>query len=218
MTSFSHQKPLKSKIQKHTIFGKTKFYYRAKSQRKRLKIEKLVWKRSLFDDSWPGVKRCNCLKLDSGTTIFAIAVILQPYPTGPRQRRKQTIHRLGDKATASASPSRVQNFKMASLSFVSYGSPLFAISKCNSCSISSCLILPLPADHRAWQRNSEENSWGLRTNTKSSGLFARKSLATMTNEFSYFFSPVPTRQNDYQCFGNMDDSRPQFGCQSFIML
>ena len=98
---------------------------------------------------------CNCLKLDSGTTIFAIAVILQPYPTGPRQHKKQTIHRFGDKATASASPSRVQNFKMASLSFVSYGSPLFAILKCNSCSISSCLILPLPADHKAWQRNSE---------------------------------------------------------------
>ena len=107
MTSFSHQKPLKSKIQKHTIFGKTKFYYRAKSQRKRLKIEKLVWKRSLFDDSWPGVKRCNCLKLDSGTTIFAIAVILQPYPTAPWQHKKQTIHRFGDKTTASASPSRV---------------------------------------------------------------------------------------------------------------
>ena len=51
-----------------------------------------------------------------------------------------------------------------------------------------------------------------------SGLFARKSLAIMTNEFSYFFSPVLTRQNDYECFGNMDDSRPQFGCQSFIML
>ena len=28
----------------------------------------------------------------------------------------------------------------------------------------------------------------------------------MTNEFSYLFSPVPTSQNDYQCFGNMDDS------------
>ena len=55
MMSFSRQKPLKSKIQKHTIVGKTKFYYRAKSQLKRLKIEKLVWKRSLFDDSWPGV-------------------------------------------------------------------------------------------------------------------------------------------------------------------
>ena len=55
MTSFSRQKPLKSKIQKHTIVGKTKFYYRAKSQLKPLKIEKLVWKRSLFDDCWPGV-------------------------------------------------------------------------------------------------------------------------------------------------------------------
>ena len=57
MTSFSRQKPLKSKIQKHTIVGKTKFYYRAKSQLKPLKIEKLVWKRSLFDDSWPGVNK-----------------------------------------------------------------------------------------------------------------------------------------------------------------
>ena len=55
MTSFSHQKRLKSKIQKQTIVGKAKFYYRAKFQLKQLKIEKLVWKRSLFDDSWPGV-------------------------------------------------------------------------------------------------------------------------------------------------------------------
>ena len=58
-------KPLKSKIQKHTIVGKTKFYYRAKSQLKQLKIEKLVWKRSLFDDSWPGVWR--------GSNVFAWA-------------------------------------------------------------------------------------------------------------------------------------------------
>ena len=55
MTSFLRQKPLKSKIQKHTIVGNAKFYYRAKSQLKRLKIKKLVWKRPLFDDSWPGV-------------------------------------------------------------------------------------------------------------------------------------------------------------------
>ena len=55
MTSFSHQKRLKSKIQKQTIVGNAKFYYRAKFQLKQLKIEKLVWKRSLFDDSWPGV-------------------------------------------------------------------------------------------------------------------------------------------------------------------
>ena len=41
MTSFSRQKPLKSKIQKHTIVGNTKFYYHAKSQLKRLKIEKV---------------------------------------------------------------------------------------------------------------------------------------------------------------------------------
>ena len=32
------------------------------------------------------------------------------------------------------------------------------------------------------------------------------------------FLPVPTSQNDYQCFGNMDDSRLQFGCQIFIIL
>ena len=55
MTSFSQQKRLKSKIQKQTIVGNAKFYYRAKFQLKQLKIEKLVWKRSLFDDSWPGV-------------------------------------------------------------------------------------------------------------------------------------------------------------------
>ena len=47
----SRQKLLKSKIQKHTIDGNTKFYYPTKSQLNRLKIEKLVWKRSLFDDS-----------------------------------------------------------------------------------------------------------------------------------------------------------------------
>ena len=33
------KKPLISKLQKHTIVGNTKFYYRAKSQLKRLKIE-----------------------------------------------------------------------------------------------------------------------------------------------------------------------------------
>ena len=49
MMSFSRQKPLRSKIQKHTIVGNTKFYYLAKSQLKQLKIEKLVWKRSV---SW----------------------------------------------------------------------------------------------------------------------------------------------------------------------
>ena len=69
MTSFSRQKPLKSKIQKHTIVGKTKLYYRAKSQLKRLKIEKLVWKRSLFDDSWPGVF-VKMKKKNSGCPIF----------------------------------------------------------------------------------------------------------------------------------------------------
>ena len=47
----SRQKLLKSKIQKHTIDGNTKFYYPRKSQLNWLKIEKLVWKRSLFDDS-----------------------------------------------------------------------------------------------------------------------------------------------------------------------
>ena len=41
MTSFSRQKPLKSKIQKNTIVGNAKFYYRAKSQLKRLKIKSL---------------------------------------------------------------------------------------------------------------------------------------------------------------------------------
>ena len=33
---------------KTKIVGNTKFYYRAKSQLKRLNIEKLFWKRSLF--------------------------------------------------------------------------------------------------------------------------------------------------------------------------
>ena len=55
MTSFSRQKPLKSKIQKHAVVGTPKFYYHEKSQLKRLKIEKLDWKCLLFDDSWPGV-------------------------------------------------------------------------------------------------------------------------------------------------------------------
>ena len=70
MTSFSRQKPLKSKIQKRTIYGKTKFYYRAKSQLKRLKIEKLVWKRSLFDDSWPGVSRSSLMACNSETPQY----------------------------------------------------------------------------------------------------------------------------------------------------
>ena len=61
MTSFSRQKPLKSKIQKHTIVGNTKFYYHAKSQLKRLKIEKVDWKCLLLGDSWPGVYHNICL-------------------------------------------------------------------------------------------------------------------------------------------------------------
>ena len=42
MKSFLRQKPLKSKIEKHAIVGNTKVTYRARSQLKRLKIEKLV--------------------------------------------------------------------------------------------------------------------------------------------------------------------------------
>ena len=43
MTSFSRQKPLKSKIQKHTIVGKTKFYYRVSVSAQTVKN----WKTSL---------------------------------------------------------------------------------------------------------------------------------------------------------------------------
>ena len=55
MTSFSRQKPLKSKIQKNTIVGNTKFYYRQSPSSNGKKIVKLDWKRSRFDDSWPAL-------------------------------------------------------------------------------------------------------------------------------------------------------------------
>ena len=55
MTSFSRQKPLKSKIKNHTIVEKTKFYYRAKFQLKPLRNKKLVPKLPHFDACWPGV-------------------------------------------------------------------------------------------------------------------------------------------------------------------
>ena len=42
MKSFLRQRPLKSKIEKHAIVGNTKVSYRARTQLKRLKIEKLV--------------------------------------------------------------------------------------------------------------------------------------------------------------------------------
>ena len=58
--------------------------------------------------------------------------------------------------------------------FQSYGSALFTVSKCNSCSISSFSIFPLPAGH-TWQRNTEEKSWrGVKTNTKGSAYFQEK--------------------------------------------
>ena len=60
------------------------------------------------------------------------------------------IRRFGDKATTSASPSRELDFQdgVALLFQVLFhGSALFAISICNSGSISSFLIFSLPADH-----------------------------------------------------------------------
>ena len=48
MTSFSHQKELKSKTQKHTTVGNTKLYYRSKSQLKQLKIENTSLKEIRF--------------------------------------------------------------------------------------------------------------------------------------------------------------------------
>ena len=95
----------------------------------------------------------------------------------------------------------------------------FAILKCNSwLYFSSCLILLLPADQTSCQRNGEENSRrGLRTNKK--WPICKKKFGNNDKfEFSNFFSSFPTSQNDYQCFGNMDYCRPQFGCRSFIIL
>ena len=60
------------------------------------------------------------------------------------------VRRFGDKATTSASLSRVLNFQdgvaLLFSSFV-HGSALFAISRCNGGSIWNFLIFPLPADH-----------------------------------------------------------------------
>ena len=57
------------------------------------------------------------------------------------------ICRFGDKATTSASPSRILNCFALLFLVLTHGSALFAVSRCNSGSISSVLILPLPADH-----------------------------------------------------------------------
>ena len=79
-------------------------------------------------------------------------------------------------------------FKMASLCYFLVlfpGSALFAISVCNSGSISSFLIFSLPTDH-SWQRNREEKAWrGLKTNTKGSAYFQEKGWQLC--EFSNFF-------------------------------
>ena len=75
-------------------------------------------------------------------------------------------------------------FKMASLCYFlvsSYRLALFALSKCYLGSISSFLIC-LPAAEHTLQRNMKENSRrGLKTNHEGIGLFARKSLETITN-------------------------------------
>ena len=48
MTSFSHQKPLKSKNKKHRIFWNTEFYHPAKFELKRIKNAKVVTTLQLF--------------------------------------------------------------------------------------------------------------------------------------------------------------------------
>ena len=97
------------------------------------------------------------------------------------------------RALTSASPYRVLNFQDGvTLLFLvlSHGSPLFDLSRCNRCSISSFLIFPLPADHK-WQWNIEEKSWrGLTPNKKWSAYFQGKGwqLQCMDKcEFSNFF-------------------------------
>ena len=48
MTSFSRQKPLKSKNKKHRIFWNTEFYHPAKFELKRIKNAKVVSSLQLF--------------------------------------------------------------------------------------------------------------------------------------------------------------------------
>ena len=83
-------------------------------------------------------------------------------------------------------------FKMASLCYflvLSHGSALFPVSRCNSGSISSFLIFPLPADH-SWQRNREEKSWRrLKTKSKGSAYFQQNGRNYDKCELSNFNKP-----------------------------
>ena len=86
--------------------------------------------------------------------------------------REQGVFWLTNKRVQNTEFSRWRRFVI--LYFQSYGSALFTVSKCNSCSISSFSIFSLPAGH-TWQLNTEEKSWrGLKTNTKGSAYFQEK--------------------------------------------
>ena len=86
--------------------------------------------------------------------------------------REQGVFWLTNKRVQNTEFSRWRRFVI--FYFQSYGSALFTVSKCNSCSISSFYIFSLPAGH-TWQLNTEEKSWrGLKTNTKGSAYFQEK--------------------------------------------
>ena len=80
---------------KHMLVGNMKFYYRAKSQPKQIKIEKLVWDRPLFDDSWPGVCTTTkhiwkLLQKRTGNKLFRIVhpLIVMIMIVASRERNK----------------------------------------------------------------------------------------------------------------------------------
>ena len=59
MTSFSHQKPLKSKNKKHRIFWNTEFYHPAKVELKGVKNAKVVPRLQVFASCSPSVLSVN---------------------------------------------------------------------------------------------------------------------------------------------------------------
>ena len=61
MTSFFHEKPLKSKNKKHRIFWNTEFYDPAKFQLKQMKSAKVVSRLQIFASYGPTVEETRRL-------------------------------------------------------------------------------------------------------------------------------------------------------------
>ena len=100
------------------------------------------------------------------------------------------VAEFGDKATTSASPSRVLDFQdgVALLFQVLFhGSALFGVSICNSGSISSFLIFSLPADHSCSEIGKKKHEEDLKQTRRDRPIFKKKVGNYDKCEFSNFF-------------------------------